>query len=287
MLVSLCDLFKDAQKKEYAIGAFNTPTLEAVRAVIAAAEELDVPVIISHAEVHETIVPIEIIGPIMLQAARASKTSVCVHLDHGSSLDLIYKAMDMGFTSVMFDGSSLPYEKNVELTCKVVKNAHEKGISVEAELGIMTTSGVGGENIGVDESLNNSDIYTNPELASDFVKRTNIDALAASFGTAHGIYLTAPKLDYDRLSQIHEKTQIPIVMHGGSGVSQEDYRKVIQNGVRKINYYTYMSRAGGETIREKLSEMEGPAFYHDITGWAIEAMKEDAMKAMKVFNKID
>ncbi len=223
----------------------------------------------------------------MLQAARASKTSVCVHLDHGSSLDLIYKAMDMGFTSVMFDGSSLPYEKNVELTCKVVKNAHEKGISVEAELGIMTTSGVGGENIGVDESLNNSDIYTNPELASDFVKRTNIDALAASFGTAHGIYLTAPKLDYDRLSQIHEKTQIPIVMHGGSGVSQEDYRKVIQNGVRKINYYTYMSRAGGETIREKLSEMEGPAFYHDITGWAIEAMKEDAMKAMKVFNKID
>lgn len=287
MLVSLCNLLKDAQKKEYAVGAFNTPTLEAVRAVIAAAEELNVPVIISHAEVHETIVPIEIIGPIMLQAAKDSKTPVCVHLDHGTSLQLIYKAMDMGFTSVMFDGSSLPYEKNVELTCKVVKEAHTRGVSVEAELGIMTTSGVGGENIGADGTLNNSDIYTNPELASDFVKKTHIDALAASFGTAHGIYVTTPKLDYERLSQIHEKTQIPIVMHGGSGVSEEDYRKVIQNGVRKINYYTYMSRAAGETIRKKLSHMEGSAFYHDITVWAIDAMKEDAMKAMRVFNKID
>lgn len=285
MLVSLCKLLEDAQKKKYAVGAFNTPTLEAVRAVVSAAEELSVPVIISHAEVHEDIVPIEIIGPIMLAAAKSAKIPVCVHLDHGSSLDLIYKAMDMGFTSVMFDGSSLPYEKNVELTCKVVKDAHEKGISVEAELGIMTTAG-GGENIGVKVGLEQDDIYTSPELASDFVKKTNIDALAASFGTAHGIYLTAPKLDYERLSQIHEKTQIPIVMHGGSGVSEEDYRKVINNGVRKINYYTYMSRAAGEAIRKKLSDMEGTAFYHDITCWAIDAMKEDAMKAMRVFNEI-
>lgn len=282
MLVNLCDLLEDAEKKKYAVGAFNTPTLEAVRAVVSAAEELKVPVIISHAEVHEDIVPIDIIGPIMLEAAKSAKVPVCVHLDHGSTFDLIYKAMDIGFTSVMFDGSSLPYEKNVELTCKVVKDAHAKGISVEAELGIMTTSS-GGENIGVKVGSENKDIYTNPDLASDFVKKTNIDALAASFGTAHGIYLKAPKLDYERLRQIQENTQIPIVMHGGSGVSEEDYRKVISNGVRKINYYTYMSRAAGEDIRKKLRDMEGTAFYHDITSWAIDAMKEDAMRAMKVF----
>lgn len=281
MLVSLCNLLEDAEKKKYAIGAFNTPTLEAVRAVVSAAEELNVPVIISHAEAHEDIVPIEIIGPIMLAAAKSAKVPICVHLDHGSSLDLIYKAMDLGFTSVMFDGSSLPYEKNVELTCKVVKDAQKRGISVEAELGIMTT-----ENDTMENETNKQDLYTNPELASDFVTKTKIDALAASFGTAHGIYLKTPKLDYERLSQIHEKTQIPIVMHGGSGVSEEDYRKVIKNGVRKINYYTYMSRAAGEAIRKKLSSLEGTAFYHDITSWAVEAMKEDVMRAMRVFYEV-
>lgn len=286
MLVSLCNLLEDAEKKEYAVGAFNTPTLEAVRAVIAGAEELKVPVIISHAEVHESIVPIEIIGPIMLQAAKAAKVPVCVHLDHGSSLDLIYKAMELGFTSVMFDGSSLPYEKNVELTCQVVKDAHLKGVSVEAELGIMTTSGVGGERIGVEEGSENKDLYTNPDLAADFVKKTNIDALAASFGTAHGIYLKTPKLDYERLSEIHKKAQLPIVMHGGSGVSEDDYLKVIERGVRKINYYTYMSRAAGEAIRKKINDSEVDVFYHDITCIAIEAMKQDAMKAMRVFNKM-
>jgi len=282
MLVSLCNLLEDAEKKKYAVGAFNTPTLEAVRAVVSAAEELNVPVIISHAEVHEDIVPIEIIGPIMLAAGKYARVPVCVHLDHGSSLDLIYTAMNLGFTSVMFDGSRLPYEKNIELTCKVVKDAYAKGISVEAELGIMTTAD-GGENVGVKSDSKEKDLYTNPDLALDFVKKTNIDALAASFGTVHGIYLKAPKLDYERLRQIQEKTQIPIVMHGGSGVSEEDYRKVISNGVRKINYYTYMSRAAGEAIRKKLEDMEGTAFYHDITSWAIDAMKEDAMRAMRVF----
>ncbi|MCH5138307.1 class II fructose-bisphosphate aldolase, partial [Clostridiaceae bacterium UIB06] len=194
---------------------------------------------------------------------------------------LIYKAMDLGFTSVMFDGSSLPYEKNVELTCKVVKDAQKRGVSVEAELGIMTTG-----NDTVKNEANKQDLYTNPELALDFITKTKIDALAASFGTAHGIYLKAPKLDYERLSQIHEKTQVPIVMHGGSGVSEEDYRKVIKKGVRKINYYTYMSRAAGEAIREKLGALEGTAFYHDITSWAIEAMKEDVMRAMRVFYEV-
>jgi fructose-bisphosphate aldolase, class II len=283
MLVSLCDLLKDANDGKYAVGAFNTPTLEAVRASISAAEELSVPVIISHAEAHDKIVPIEIIGKIMLEMAKSSSVPVCVHLDHGSSLELIYKAMDMGFSSVMFDGSNLPYEKNVELTCQVVLDAHAKGVSVEAELGIMTASGIGGETTGVGSALKYDDNYTNPELACDFVQKTGIDALAASFGTVHGLYLKAPNLDFERLNQIYNKTKTPIVMHGGSGVSEEDYIKAIENGVRKINYYTYAARAAGEAIRQKLAELKGPAFYHDITLWAIDAMKKDYITAMKVF----
>lgn len=279
MLASLCDLLKDAEKGKYAIAAFNTPSMEGVRAAVSAAEELSVPVILSHAEAHDKIVPIEMIGKVMMEAAKDSKVPVCVHLDHGSSFELIYKAMDMGFTSVMFDGSNLPYEKNIELTCQVVHDAHLKGVSVEAELGIMTTSGISTET----GSTSSTDNYTNPELAHDFVQKTGIDALAASFGTVHGLYLTAPNLDFERLNQIHSKAGIPIVMHGGSGVSKEDYIKAINNGVRKINYYTYAVRAAGEVIRQRLMELKGPAFYHDITLLAIDAMKQDFISAMKVF----
>uniref|UniRef100_UPI0004793B08 class II fructose-bisphosphate aldolase n=1 Tax=Caldanaerobius polysaccharolyticus TaxID=44256 RepID=UPI0004793B08 len=281
MLVSLAELLYEAQKKQYAIGAFNTPSLEAIRAVIAAAEELSLPVIISHAEVHQKFVPIEIIGPIMLAAAKSAEVPVCVHLDHGRSLELIYKAMDMGFTSVMFDGSNLPYEKNIEVTCQIVKDAHHKGISVEAELGTMIESEHSTEITSSKSDINY--IYTDPDLAADFVQRTGINALAASFGTVHGLYLTSPKLDFQRLSEIYKKTMVPIVMHGGSGLGEKDYHKAIVNGVRKINYYTYMARDAGETIREKLTELRGPVFYHDITSWAIDSMKQHAMKVMKIF----
>ncbi|SKA79168.1 fructose-bisphosphate aldolase, class II [Clostridium sp. USBA 49] len=286
MLVNLNYLLKEAQNKKTAVAAFNTPSLEAVRAAISAAEELSVPVIIQHAQVHEEIVNIEIIGKIMLEMAKNSKVDVCVHLDHGTNINLINKAIDMGFTSVMFDGSNLPYEENIICTSQIVQEAHKRGISVEAELGVMSTSNYG-EKLIDDSNFNKDDIYTDPELAFDFVKRTGIDALAASFGTVHGLYLTKPNLDFKRLKNIYDKTMVPIVMHGGSGVSREDYHKSIENGVRKINYYTYAARAAGEAIRKKIKESNDPIFYHDITLLAMEAMKQDMMYALKIFNNMD
>lgn len=286
MLVNLNYLLKEAQNKKTAVAAFNTPSLEAVRAAISAAEELSVPVIIQHAQVHEEIVNIEIIGKIMLEMAKNSKVDVCVHLDHGTNINLINKAIDMGFTSVMFDGSNLPYEENIICTSQIVQEAHKRGISVEAELGVMSTSNYG-EKLINDSNFNKDDIYTDPELAFDFVKRTGIDALAASFGTVHGLYLTKPNLDFKRLKNIYDKTMVPIVMHGGSGVSREDYHKSIENGVRKINYYTYAARAAGEAIRKKIKESNDPIFYHDITLLAMEAMKQDMMYALKIFNNMD
>ncbi|WP_127837403.1 class II fructose-bisphosphate aldolase [Clostridium prolinivorans] len=286
MLVNLNYLLKEAQNKKTAVAAFNTPSLEAVRAAISAAEELSVPVIIQHAQVHEEIVNIEIIGKIMLEMAKNSKVDVCVHLDHGTNINLINKAIDMGFTSVMFDGSNLPYEENIICTSQIVQEAHKRGISVEAELGVMSTSNYG-EKLINDSNFNKDDIYTDPELAFDFVKRTGIDALAASFGTVHGLYLTKPNLDFKRLKNIYDKTMVPIVMHGGSGVSREDYHKSIENGVRKINYYTYAARAAGEDIRKKIKESNDPIFYHDITLLAMEAMKQDMMYALKIFNNMD
>lgn len=303
MLVTLTEILELAEAKKNAVGSFNTPNLESIMAVIGAAEELNVPVIIMHAEVHESMMPIDVIGPIMVERAKAAKVPVCVHLDHGENLSYLVKALNLGFTSVMFDGSSLPYEENVANTRLAVKFAHAKGASVEAEIGVLGKRELGP---GHDKIENQpEEIYTDPELAARFVKETGIDALACSFGTAHGIYLKKPKLDMTVLERVKQRVDIPLVMHGGSGVSEEDYRKVIARGVRKINYYTYMAKAGGSGVEEKLSfqtmpitskgkqykmlyllEEEGkevPIYYHDIVDWGMKAMKKNALDAMKIF----
>ena len=303
MLVTLTEILELAEAKKNAVGSFNTPNLESIMAVIDAAEELNVPVIIMHAEVHESMMPIDVIGPIMVERAKAAKVPVCVHLDHGENLSYLVKALNLGFTSVMFDGSSLSYEENVANTRLAVKFAHAKGASVEAEIGVLGKRELGP---GHDKIENQpEEIYTDPELAARFVKETGIDALACSFGTAHGIYLKKPKLDMTVLERVKQRVDIPLVMHGGSGVSEEDYRKVIARGVRKINYYTYMAKAGGSGVEEKLSfqnmpitikgkqykmlyllEEEGkevPIYYHDIVDWGMKAMKKNALDAMRIF----
>lgn len=276
MLVTLKEILKIAEARKCAIGSFNTPNMASIRAVIAAAEEKNEPVILMHAQVHEEmgLCKMDEIAPVMLFLADKAKVPVCVHLDHGESLDYIKKGLDIGFTSVMYDGSTLDKEINTANTCIAVELAARYGASVEAEIGSMgareSGEGEGGESI-----------YTNPEDAEKFANETGIDALACAFGTAHGIYLTQPKLDFDRLKEIKSRVAIPLVMHGGSGVSEEDYRKVIELGIRKINYYTYMSKAGGSAV----SEMKDMTFYHDIETVAINAMKADVLKAMNVFAK--
>lgn len=288
MLVTLNDVMKIAEEKEIAIGSFNTPNLEGLQAVIEAAEELDLPVIIQFAQCHEPWISLDIIGPIMVESARKAKIPVCVHLDHGETLDYLQKALDIGFTAIMYDGSTLSYEENLQNTKKAVEMAAKTGASVEAELGSMgkRESGAGDESGKEDDTK----IYTDPKQASVFVDETGIDALACSFGTTHGIYLTQPKLDFDVVKNVRALTSnIPIVMHGGSGVSKEDYDKAIKAGVRKVNYFTYMDKSGGNAVANYLQTLkaEEPIFFSSMIMEGRNAMKENVKAAMKMFALMD
>ena len=275
MLVNLVEILKLAEEKKCAVGAFNTPNLECVNAVLGAAERLNVPVIISHAELHEEVSPLKKIGPVMVEAAKAAKVPVCVHLDHCETLSYMQEALDIGFTGVMYDGSTLPYEENLENTKKAVALAKNYNCGVEAELGALASREGGAANAS-------GPVYTDPEEAVVFCRETGIDALAPSFGTAHGIYKAKPVLDLERVRVIAEKTGLPLVMHGGSGVSPEDYRTGIKNGLRKINYYSYMSKAGTQAVKDLLAK-EDVTFFHDLALAAEKAMSADAEKAMRVF----
>ena len=288
MLVTLSELLKDAKEKKYAVGAFNVPNLEAIRAVIQAAEELGSPVILQHAEVHENLISLEEIGPIMLQYAKAASVPVAVHLDHGASFEMCVKAIRLGFTSVMYDASSKEYAVNLAESKEIVKIAHAAGVSVEAELGHIFTSAIGGgEGRGSDSSEDYEDlddVYTDPALAKSFVEETGVDCLAIGFGTVHGVYLKEPKLDLNRILQIREKIDVPFVKHGGSGVSEENYRTAIKNGICKINYYTYMNKAAGKKVQEELKDFSSDSvFFDELSLAATAAMKENVKAAMEIF----
>lgn len=275
MLVNLTQILSIAEENRYAVGAFNTPNLECINAVLSAAEKLNVPVIIAHAELHEAVSPLTKIGPVMVQAAKASRVPVCVHLDHCEDLDYMAQALEIGFTGVMYDGSTLPYEENLVNTKKAVAMAGKYGCGVEAELGALASREGGAANVS-------GPVYTDPDEAVSFCRETGIDALAPSFGTAHGIYKSKPVLDLDRVKMISEKTGLPLVMHGGSGVSPDDYRTGIRNGLRKINYYSYMSKAGTNAVKALL-EKEDITFFHDLALAAEKAMEADAEKALRMF----
>ncbi len=284
MLVTLKEILQIAEEKQIAVGSFNVPNLESLRAIIGAAEELKLPVIIQFAQCHEDWIPLSEIGPVMVDWAKKAQVPVCVHLDHGETLEYLEEALKLGFTGIMYDGSVQPYAENAENTRKAVALAREFGASVEAELGSMgrRESGAGDGSGEEDETK----IYTDPVLAKHFIDETGIDALACSFGTTHGIYLKAPKLDFDVIKNVRKETgNIPVVMHGGSGVSTEDFHTCIRVGVRKINYFTYMDKAGGTAAKEYIEMLrEGePVFWSSIIRAAEKALKENITGAMKTF----
>ena len=286
MLVSLKEVLVKAREEKQAIAAFNVPNLEMVRAVIQAAEEVEVPIILQHAEGHGSLISLEEIGPIMLQYAEQSKVPVVVHLDHGKSFEVIMQAMKLGFTSVMIDASDLPFEENIARTKEIVKVAHSLGVSVEAELGHVFTSSLGGGEGRApdDDQIGETNIYTDPQQAKKFVDATNVDCLAVAFGTVHGIYLKEPRLDLNRVKEIYEEVKIPLVMHGGSGVEASDYRTAIENGIAKINYYTYANQAGAAALRDYLEEEQQDWFLEDCIDLATNALKEDYVRALKIFS---
>lgn len=284
MLVSMKAVMGLADAKKIAVGAFNITSLEGIQAVLGAAEELNQPVILQFAPVHEAIIPLSLIGKIMVLMAEESRVPVCVHLDHGGDLAVLHQALEMGFTSIMYDGSLLPFEENAADTKIAVEMAGSYGASVEAEIGAMgqqefSSAGKSGESV--------DSCYTDPDQAEEFVRLTGIDTLACSFGTVHGLYLREPKLDFDRLARIRRRIGIPIVMHGGSGVSDVDFKKCILEGVRKINYYTYLAKAGGMMVKDRCGAEAGNVFFHDVTLWGVEAMKRDVLHAIRVFSNLD
>ena len=275
MLVNLKEILKIAEEKKIAIGSFNTPSMAALKAVIGAAEEKNTPVILMHAQIHEEmgLCKMDEIAPVMLMFAKKAKVPVCVHLDHGTDLDYVKRGLELGFTSVMYDGSVLEDAQNIKNTKTIVEVAKKTNASVEAELGSMGAREGGGEG--------GESVYTDPDKAKAFVEETGVDALACAFGTAHGIYTKKPQLDFERVEKIKSLVSVPLVMHGGSGVSDEDFIRVIDCGIRKINYYTYMAKAAGTAV----AEMKDKTFFHDMEVVAIEAMKKNVIDAIKVFNK--
>lgn len=276
MLVTMNAVLDYAEANNQAIGAFNVCSLEGIQAVLEAAEEQNQPVILQFAPAHEEYISLDTIGPVMVLLAEQSTAPVCVHLDHGDSIARVKKALELGFTSVMYDGSTLPFDQNVANTRMAVEIADEYGASVEAEIGAM--SGTEGTMVGHESS------YTDPEEAKLFVDLTGVDALACSFGTVHGLYAAEPNLDFERISKIRELADIPVVMHGGSGVSEADFKECINRGVRKINYYTYAAKAAGAAVKEYCNSVDGVVYFHDIMACGREALKKDILGAMKIFS---
>ncbi len=287
MLVNMKKILEDAEQGGYAIGCINTPNVETLRAVIGAAEDLNVPIIIDHAQVHDSLIPIEEIGPKMVEYAKKAKVPVCVHLDHGSDYNFVMRAIRCGFTSIMYDLSALPFEENMAKLKEFTKIAHDLDITVEAELGIMTSTeedSHGGVTTGwTHETIKKT--FTDPEQAAEFARNTGVDALAVCFGTAHGIYAEPPILDIERVKAIRKAMpkETRVVMHGGSGVDADQVQAAISAGCSKINYYSYMAKACSKHVYEELERKNGNAFWHEVQEDAYKFMREYAREVLTVF----
>lgn len=274
-LVTMKKLLEDAKAAHRGVGAFSVGNMEMVKGAIQAAEELDTPLILQIAEVRLKHSPLELMGPMMVEAAKEAKVDVAVHLDHGLTLETVKKALDLGFTSVMFDSSTYPFEENIDRTLEVVKLAKEYGATVEAELGLVGGSEDGSEDHGIR--------CTNPEDAKIFVEKTGIDALAVAIGNAHGNYPVAPKLAFDVLEEIYDKTGIPLVLHGGSGITDADFRKAIELGIVKVNIATASFNRLTKYAEEYL-KTEGSHNYFDLNLAMVQGTYENVRHHMEVFN---
>ena len=281
MLANMRQMLKDAEDGGYCIGCINTPNLETVRGVIAAAEEVNVPIIIDHAQVHdENGIKVEVIGPLMVEYAKKAKVPVCVHVDHGADFPFVLRCIKAGFSSVMYDLSRLPYEENLSKVKEFTEFAHRMDVTVEAELGIMT--------LAMGEGWTRETIkttFTDPAEAADFAERSGVDALAVCFGTAHGIYAEPPELDIQRVRDI--RAAMPdtcrVVMHGGSGVDEDQIRAAITAGVSKLNYYSYMGQAATENMKQLLAGEYGNKQWHDVQEAQVDFIKEYAKGVLTLF----
>ena len=242
MLANLNDILPRAAKEHYGVGLFNTIDTDMLEAAISAAEELRSPIIIGTAEVLLPYGELKLIAPSVIAAARRASVPVVVHYDHGLTFERCMEALKLGFTSVMFDGSAGDSENNTAATREIVKIAHAMGATVEGEIGHV------GEAASGDNETN--DRYTTVKEATDFVNATGVDALAVAIGTAHGAYKAKPRLDIERLKEIHAAIPTPLVLHGGSGLSDDDFRNTVREGISKVNIFTDLSIAGANAMKD-------------------------------------
>lgn len=278
MLIPFREITRDALRRRYAVGAFNCLSVENVMGAVAAAEELHSPIILQLAEVQFPEAPMELMAPVFLRAARDAKVPVAVHLDHGRSIETCIRAVREGFTSVMFDGAELPFEENAEQTRLVVRLAHAAGVDVEAELGRVGDTGFGGEGTAAAAA----DVFTDVEESARFIARTGTDALAIAIGNLHGRYTATPRLNIARLREIHARNAVPLVLHGGSGTSEEDFKACIRNGICKINVATAIQIAAAEVVAEYLARGGSPG-YIGIKRRIIEASQRAVAEHIRLF----
>lgn len=274
MLVNMSELLADAQQGDYAVGSFSVANMEMVLGVLKAAEELNAPVILQIAEVRLKQSPLEVIGPLMVAAAENAQTPVAVHFDHGKTLEKIEQALDIGFTSVMFDGSHLPLDENIEMTKKVIALAKEYEADVEAEIGCVGGSEDGSEDIAIN--------CTRVEDAVKFEAQTQVDALAIAIGNAHGNYKSTPKLRFDILEEVEKNTDVPLVLHGGTGITPDDFVRCSHTGIKKINIATATFDMVENTVRRCYNE-GNIAGYYDLQAAEVEGAYQNAKKHILIF----
>ena len=275
-LVKMKDLLRRAEEKNIGCGAFSVGNMEMVRGAIRAAEELDTPIILQIAEVRLKNSPLHLMGPMMVQAAKEAKVDVAVHLDHGLTFEPVDKALELGFTSVMLDASTLPFEENIARVKAVVEKARKYSATVEAELGL-----VGGSEDG---SCDHGIRCTDPDDAVVYARETGIDALAVAIGNAHGNYPVAPTLAFDVLEKIHEKVDIPLVLHGGSGITDKDFQRAISLGIRKVNIATASFNSLTAHV-EKYMESTDKHNFFDLNEAMAQGTYENVKKHILVFNE--
>ena len=279
MLVNLNEILIPARKQKYGVGLFNAVNLEMARGILSAAEETRSPVIMGTAEVLLPYGPLEELSYFLVPMARKASVPVVIHYDHGLTFDKCEEALRLGFSSIMYDCSTDSYEENVRKVKELTFLAHEFGASVEGELGHV------GDNEGSAEGSSHLEepslYYTDPLQAKDYVERTGIDALAIAVGTAHGAYRFKPQLDFERIRTIAGKTGVPLVLHGGSGLSNEDFQRAIASGISKINIFTDINVAAARSLGEQMNH--GMTAMTDMIPGVVETVKKEVIQKMEIF----
>jgi fructose-bisphosphate aldolase class II len=273
MLTNFIKILEKAKREGYAVGHFNTTNLEETQAIIEAATESKSPVIIGTSAKSIEYAGIDNLADIVKNLATRALVPVVLHLDHGRDYELVKQAIKYGYTSVMYDGSKLPFEENLNITKKIAKLVHNRGMSIEAELGMLLESS---------SEINDEDYLTDPDQAKEFVRTTGVDALAVAVGTAHGLPIKNELINFDRIALISKSVDVPLVLHGSSNSSHEHLKKAIKSGISKINIDTELRQAFTAGVRDELKDNE----LYDIRKFMTEgkAQTKDKVKNLiKVF----